>query len=229
MVSREQKQEASVPVQGRIDIVTLAELDLYWDSSGVRMMTMSQLLSWSVGLLRETLATNGKLPVTIETVAEAHKYLEERKLYQAGMRKRSMKKIANAMSLESMRDAGIDPKEYASSHYNQVHNARSVEPLPKVAGLSPLAEKAMETYNKLYGDGPELTTEEKIEQARKEALEREEKIDKMLDSKHLVKESGKSTEAEIDALNKQQEERDKGQVQAMKEAEPDAGTIIKSV
>jgi hypothetical protein len=145
-MDREQRVESSVPVQGRISIVTLAELNMYWESAGADIRTMSQLLSWSVDALRDILANSGKLPQVIESVVSAHNHLEERKLYQSGLRQRSEKKIINAMAFEGLRVEGIDPKIYAEESYGKktmignqyrtMHNSNSVRPLEAEVRMS---------------------------------------------------------------------------------------------
>jgi len=126
-MSREIKQEASVPVQSRVDLVSLAELSIYWESIGHEIRTMSQLVSWSISLMCEVLRANDKMPVTVESVSEANNYMREKGLYQDSMKKRSVKKISNAIAFESLRNEGIDPKNYVPQQYNIVHNKNSVE------------------------------------------------------------------------------------------------------
>ncbi len=123
---REVKQERSIPVQGRIDIKSLAELDAYWESVGVNIKTMSQLLSWSVDLCHEIVRNNGHLPISYKTVAESHNHLERRGLYQNRLKSRSMVKISAAMRMENMRFEGKNPAVNDPVEYNMLHNKRSV-------------------------------------------------------------------------------------------------------
>lgn len=139
------KVESSIPVQSRISIITLAELEIYWASQGVKISTMSQLISWSIDILRELLYSNGKLPKAIDTVAEANNHLSGLRLYQRGLKKRSVKKIATAMAFESLRFEGVDPKEYVSRQYNTVHNVRSVR-VPEGQGLHPDTGRLVKIY-----------------------------------------------------------------------------------
>jgi hypothetical protein len=136
----ETKQEASIPVQSRINIAVLAELDTYWLSEGRGIRSMSQLVSWSLELLREILKANGKIDISIESVAQAHKYLLERNLYQPSLfNKRGFDKIGAAIMFENMREDGNDPsikigdpKEPENQNivraYNMLHNKRSIRP-----------------------------------------------------------------------------------------------------
>jgi hypothetical protein len=182
-MDRETRVESSVPVQGRVSIVTLAELGIYWESLGADIRTMSQLLSWSVDALREILATNGKLPQVVESVADAHRYLEENKLYQTGLKQRSIRKIVNAMAFENLRVEGIDPKQYVPQHYNAVHNQHSVKPIESQVKKSQEEVRAKwrreEMEKKMNGGREEVkgnvTSDEEWEEMQERIREEKEK------------------------------------------------------
>ena len=125
---KEIKQERSIPVQGRIDLIELAELDRYFMSKGQEIRTMSQLLSWGVSLLVEVLNNNDVLGDEFETLTDASNYMRMRGLYQRGIMKRGKKKLGMSMGFESLRLEGIDPKGYAPGHYKNMHNENSIEP-----------------------------------------------------------------------------------------------------
>lgn len=131
MQSIEVRQEASMPVQSRVSVIDLAELDEYWDSGGYRIKTISQLISWSLELLCNILRANGKLPREINTVVEANKVLEARMLRQAGMRHKAFMKNAAAVRFESMREEGNDPRREIADQYKVLHNAGSVQGMPE--------------------------------------------------------------------------------------------------
>jgi hypothetical protein len=119
MRDRESKVEGSIPVQSRIDVVDLAKMDNYWRENGYDIRTLSQLVSWSMTLLCEVLEANNAMPVEIESVVDAIKYLTARGLRQVSMHKRSMKKLTTAVAFESMRGEGVDPR--TNHAYNIVH------------------------------------------------------------------------------------------------------------
>ena len=52
------KQETSIPVQSRTSIISLAELAKYWETTEYDIRSMSQLISWSLDLLRDILKSN---------------------------------------------------------------------------------------------------------------------------------------------------------------------------
>ena len=156
------KVESSIPVQGRISIVTLAELELYWRSEGVEIKSMSQLLAWSMGVLREVLVANGKLPRVIETVSEAHQYLLSIGIYQPGMRKKGVKKISNALAFESMRMEGVEPRDYANRQFNAVHNRNSVE-VYEERGIRPDVVKLVNIYKSTEAVVKEKMSDEEFE------------------------------------------------------------------
>jgi hypothetical protein len=135
-MSKEVRQESSIPIQTRVSFMSLAKLHVYWSLEGYNIKTMSQLAGWSVDLLCEVLEANGKMPAKIETLAEAHRYLQIHGLYQGSTKKRAMKKIGTALKFETMRGIsedprliGGDPKYEASTQYKMLHKKNSVEPL----------------------------------------------------------------------------------------------------
>ena len=154
-MSKELKQERSIPVQGRIDIKSLAEMDAYWSSIGVDIRTMSQLISWTVDLCHDILSKNDKLPVLYESVADCHNHLERRNLYQKRLKERSIAKVNAAMRFESLRLEGVNPAEYDKREYNIVHNKNSVEPYQGQRGnfmmsLTPEQRAENERQMKVY-------------------------------------------------------------------------------
>lgn len=124
---RESRQERSIPVQSRIDMVSLARLDKYWMSEGYYIRTMSQLVNWSVDLICEVLVSNEKMPSGIDSAMEANRHLMQRGLYQPSMLKKGFKKRAAALGFESLRDEGVEPADYAEGQYRNMHNERSVK------------------------------------------------------------------------------------------------------
>lgn len=122
------KVEGSIPVQARVNVVSLADLDLYWNSEGYRISTMSQLIGFSIELLHEILESNKKLKQKARTISEANQYLTTRGLYQKSMYNRGYKKLGVSIAFEGMREEGISPESYAPRIYNSLHNERSVKP-----------------------------------------------------------------------------------------------------
>jgi hypothetical protein len=115
-------------VQARVDIKVLAELDVYWEDTGIVIRSMSQLVSWSMSLLHDIMDKNDMLKVRFEEVAECNRRLEQRCLYQRSMKNRAIRKIGTAQKFESLRLEGVEPSSYVSNEYGMVHNNRSVEP-----------------------------------------------------------------------------------------------------
>lgn len=144
------RKESMVPVQGRVSIMTLAELDEYWKAHGVSIGSMSQLIGWSLELFRELLQVNGRLERVIERVDEAHRHLSERGLYQTALRKRGSKKIMHAMMFENLRDEGVEPSEYASRQHQMVHKSGTTR-LPK-KDERPDINELVDLYEKIGKD-----------------------------------------------------------------------------
>jgi|GEM_PF-1847957 len=117
----ETKVEGSLPVQARVNVICLANLDLYWASEGYQIRTMSQLIGFSIELLNEILEANGKLRQKANTIVEANQYLEDRGLHQRSMQRRGYKKLGMAIAFEGMREEGMRPETYAPGIYNRLH------------------------------------------------------------------------------------------------------------
>ena len=120
-VEDEIKVEGSIPAQARVNIMSLANLDLYWTSEGYQIRSMSQLIGFSIELLSEILESNRRLKQKIGTIAQASRYLMKRGLYQKSMHKRGHKKLGMAIAFEGMRAEGMRPESYAPEIYNRMH------------------------------------------------------------------------------------------------------------
>lgn len=121
------KQERSIPAQGRIDLVDLANLDKYFMSQGTEIKSISQLLNWGIGLVVEVLENNNVLGDKFDNLIDASRHLEGRGLYQPGMRSRGRQKFAQALTFESLRNEGEHPEDHVDKRqYNMLHNEGSV-------------------------------------------------------------------------------------------------------
>ena len=106
MTDRMTKQENSIPVQSRVSMISLAELAKYWEGTEYEIRSMSQLISWSLDLLRDILKANEMIEVDgeFEMVVEARDYLVGRGLWQQKVAKRAFTKIGNAVRFQGFRD-----------------------------------------------------------------------------------------------------------------------------
>lgn len=157
--SEESRVEGSIPVQARVNIKNLANLDLYWASERYQIRTMSQLIGFSMELLCEILESNGKIVDKIETVAKANQYLNERGLYQQSLKDRSFKKIGMAIAFENMREEGADPKFHAPEQYNRVHrkvdthgNPSTVQSFTGRVRNQRVSQEMIDVYNNLKNE-----------------------------------------------------------------------------
>ena len=195
MTTNEQRQEASIPVQGRVNIVDLAELALLFEHLGYPPRTMSQLLNWSVDLLCRELRKSEKLPVEINSIAEAENQLSARRLLQRGV-SRQKTKIAMAMGFETLRSEGKDPKDYAPSAYGKMHPTNQVTPLSQEtldhlerqkAALKEARERAAEHIEKVKAESV-IPLEEKEKESIDNLPAPEEEIEEL--RKNLGEEEG---------------------------------------
>lgn len=195
--TQESKQEASIPTAARVNLISLAELAKWWEESGHRLKSMSQLIAWSIDLLRDILRSNGKIDETDISLADANRYLNEKGLYQLGVRSRSFKKEATAIRFESMREEGIDPKEYVPGQYNVLHNKNSIEPSTVKVRKNNFSEVnwiPLEEYPEyLYPEGDEVAKEKLIRQLAEKRVKsvsemRDEQLRVGMESELVVKE-----------------------------------------
>lgn len=121
------RKESSIPVQGRISVVDLANMDRYWAvREGISIKSMSQLLSWTFTAMCDVIKANGKMPEEFKSVAAANNYLTGRGLYQKSMKKKGQSRIIAAMGFESLRSQGRDPARDNEVAYNTIHSEQTV-------------------------------------------------------------------------------------------------------
>jgi len=125
-MNKEERQESSVPAQCRVSIVTLAQLTAYWKGQGYEIRTISQLMAWSLDLLKDILSNNGQIGLD-PSIGEAANYMMEKKLYQRGTFDRSRQKLSAAIRFEGMRQNGEHPMQSPNPQdrvaYRMMHRA----------------------------------------------------------------------------------------------------------
>lgn len=181
-----EKQERSISISARADVVTLAELAKYWiESEGANIRSVSQLISWSLDLLREALQFSGKSSPEFDVVS-ALKYLEFRGLRQESLKKRNFAKVATAVRFSEMRKEGLDPMKYDPLSFNKVHNERSVNPLVRNASsreaeiYEEMKRKAREGARSSNSVIPRPLTEEELLTKANEIIESDEALVKQM-------------------------------------------------
>lgn len=162
------RREGSVPVQSRVDIRTLAELSQYFAEGGIRVSTVSQLVSWSLEVLIETLRRNEKVGEQKPTIEAAYQYLDSERLMQRGMRS---KKLLKARGWEVLRMEGEDPRVVAAGDYKSIHNnpnwTGEMSKL-KIESDSVRCRWTDEQWNEMIRKGEDEETEGKRKRGREE-------------------------------------------------------------
>ena len=184
-MSEEVRREASVPTQSRVDIRTLAELSQYFVDGGVRVSTVSQLVSWSLEVLVETLRRNERIGEK-PTIEAAYQYLDEERLMQRGMRSR---KLLMARGWEVLRMEGEDPRIVAAGDHKSIHNN------PNWTGRTPKLQAGVEKSSS--GVDWEKIQERIREEERKEAREQLEKSMERIRETGQIDESSMSEEGGV--------------------------------
>ncbi len=135
-----EKQERSLPISARVDVVALAEVAQYWVNEGHHLKSISQLVNWSLDLLKEILAENHKISPTMDFV-DARRFLVAWGLTQASHDKRAIKKIAAATRFAMNRREGYEPSQIDPYGWSELHNKHSVQ-------APPAYDRDMDAYNK---------------------------------------------------------------------------------
>lgn len=162
------RREAVVPVQSRIDIRTLAEVCQYFADGGAEVSTASQLVSWSLEVLVETLKRNGRVRNEKPSIEAAYQYLESNGLMQKRMKR---KKLTMVRGFEELRMEGEDPRVYTTGSYKSLHNN------PNWTGKMPQMKNTNEEVNKPLKHGNSI--DEAFRRAEEEdKKQREEDIEK---------------------------------------------------
>ncbi len=161
-MNRETKQESSIPAQCRVSIVTLAQLTAYWKDNGYDIRTVSQLMSWSLDLLKDILSNNKQIGID-PSIGEAVNYMIREKLYQKGTFDRGHKKLEAAIRFEGMRAEGNNPGKNSYTNptdrmaYSTMHRApnrftgvsSSVEPFMGKVSNPTVTQEMIDTYNNM--------------------------------------------------------------------------------
>lgn len=145
MSERERKVEASMPVQSRVDLRTLAELLVYWEKQGIEVSTMSRLVSWSLDALRMILDKNGAIEFRVESLQRAYEVLEGKGMLQRSMKKKMEAKFMKSRAMENLRLEGWNAREAGGKFYEELHPKNEVKPFMGSARVSD------EEYEKVVG------------------------------------------------------------------------------
>lgn len=126
--SRDISMERSLVVQGRVDIVKLAEIFAALNGE-LKLRTMSSLISACVEVLHNVLESNSMLDKRFDSLPNAYHLLVDTGIMSKSMQSRNKKKFELAWGFENMRKEGDNPEFSAPGYYNKLHNTHSVEPV----------------------------------------------------------------------------------------------------
>lgn len=125
------KQERSMVVGARVDVVELAEIARVFVVQRVPVKSMSHLIALIVSQMYYAMEVNGfiKEEEKINDLGMAWKVLRAYHLTTQTMEDRNKKKLNMSRGFENLRREGDDPEFYAPSAYKQLHNRNSVQPI----------------------------------------------------------------------------------------------------
>jgi len=151
--SRVVKQEKSMAVSGRVDIVYLAEVYGGLTKLGFKPDTLSSLVSYCVDVAHSALEQNGHIEKRFDGVLEAYEVLRGLGIMTKSMHKLNARKVSLAAGFENLRKEGVDPECYAPGYYKTLHNSNSVKPSEyerhKEVSDDELVRIALETARKI--------------------------------------------------------------------------------
>jgi len=199
------RREATVPVQSRIDIRTLAEICKYFADGEAKISTASQLVSWSLEILAETLRRNDKIELDKPSIEAAYQYLESNGLMQKRMKR---KKLTLARGFEELRMEGEDPMMYASGDYKSIHNN------PNWPGKIPKMKLPIADEDEISPERKDMIDEAFRRADEEDAKKREEDIEKFkancdIDENGIITPRGEPTGIVYEEDMKEYEERER--------------------
>ena len=234
-INDERKVEASIPVSARVNIMALAEMLLYFESQGMHVKSMSQLVGWSVDTGAQLLEYAKMLPHKVVTMLEANEIIQSRGLYQPSVMKRGRLKLNAGRRMENLRAEGEDPKfvpGLVERDHNILHNEHSVKAAPDIS-IADMTKKyheieeqkklEVEAERKAAGDRVTAAMENieevepstgALEELKAEVSQEEQRIITQLQIKDEIKNGTssiirKKTNEELDADDVKREEKDR--------------------
>ncbi len=169
MTNKRIKTEASMPVQSRVDLRTLAELLIYWGSQEFEIQSMSQLVSWTIDAFRMVLEDNKQLPRKVETLEEAYEIFSNNGLLQQSMMKKMRAKFTASRAMENLRMEGWDDK-VGGKFSNQLHPKNEVKPFPGQSMIETNEQLVLNKALEIYKEKERKDCEVDIEQQKKVAM-----------------------------------------------------------
>lgn len=177
--SKESRAEATMPIGSRVDLVTLANLIIFWENQGMAIKSVSMLVSWTLDAFMMIMENSGKMEHGVKTLEVAYQVLEDKRLLQKGMKKRMSAKFMKSRAMENLRLDGLDARSHGGRFYEELHPRNEVEASPFGGRGSKkdrdFIDKAVEKYHELEEGDRDADVERQKERAIKRKIEEEEK------------------------------------------------------
>lgn len=186
-MEREKRVEASMPVQSRVDLRTLAELFIYWEKQGVYVSTMSRLVSWSLDALRMILDKNEAIEFKVETLEMAYEILEGKGLLQKSMKKKMAAKFEKSRAMENLRLDGWDVRSSGGRVYEELHPKNEVQPFMAGVKMTDEERKEVEEQVKIYHELERKERDKDLDRQRTLAMKSSKVINVSSESENVKK------------------------------------------
>jgi len=118
---REIKIERTLPVNARVNVVSLVNVNRYFKSIGYRAKSMSQLVNWAVEALEEVVIDKVGNKGMVDSLSEALAELRAEGLMQRTTETRGRAKMSYGLTAENLRAGKRDPQMVMKKRYKEVH------------------------------------------------------------------------------------------------------------
>jgi len=118
---REIKIERTLPVNARVNVVSLVNVNRYFKSIGYRARSMSQLVNWAVEALEEVVIDKVGNKGMVDSLSKALAELRAEGLMQRTTETRGRAKMSYGLTAENLRVGKRDPQMVMKKRYKEVH------------------------------------------------------------------------------------------------------------
>ena len=118
---KEVKIERTLPVNARINIVSLVNINKYFKSIGYKARSMSQLVNWAIEALEEVVISKVGTKDMVDSLSDALKELKINGLMQRTTETRGRAKISFGLAAENLRAKKNDPQMVMQRRYKEIH------------------------------------------------------------------------------------------------------------
>jgi hypothetical protein len=148
MSNGDERQERSMVVAGRVDVVKIAEIMAGLTADKFNVRTLSLLLSYCVEISHSAMEQNSLLTTKFDGPLKAFNFLSDTGILTRHMQQKNIKKMKMAQGLDEIRQMEGNPSIDAPDVYNTLHNTHSTQ-VPDTRITTPKLDEMVKAYKKL--------------------------------------------------------------------------------